>query len=688
MLAWEGPTLLNPHFAQGAKDYFGSRIFYEPLAQWDEEGNLQAVLAAEIPSRENGGLAADGRSVVWKLKRGVTWHDGQPFTADDVVFNWQFAIDPAAATVTIGSYRNLKIEKIDSHSVRVVFSTPSPFWPGQYSQVMLVPRHLFVPFSGAKAREATNNNRPVGTGAYSFVDFKPGDLLNASLNPNYHEANRPHFDTLELKGGGDATSAARAVLQTGEYDYANSLVVDDDVLKRMEAGGKGRVEFLRGSATTAIYLNCTDPGTEVDGERSSPATRHPLFSDPSVRRALGLLVDRQSIQTYIYGRQGIATGNFVNNPSRYRSASAAGEYSVDKAKVLLDAAGWKPGPDGVREKGGRKLTLLFQAATGVSQKLQAVFKQAAQRAGIQMELKAVVPSVFLLVGCGQSRNVRQVPCRFADIRLDQPQSRSRRDDAVLRFVGGVVQGEQVVGQEHRSLAEQRIRCAVPCGGRGTRQRQARRPFHPNERPGRPRRVCAARHRPHFGTCPDSPPGGALVWLAERHGVAAALVPQGLIGRVTKVRRPRVSARRMDEAPAFVVRKFDLLARRIGFADAHDEFEPAAPCLKCGNTRAGWSIAFPICRPPSAALGFRIPARPLTSRCETSTLVKAAPRRCQDPARCDPRVDQTTVVLPANRRSTSCESVTKPKHLRTFHKVASVQNRGEVVAQQSSSRMQP
>ena len=115
-------------------------------------------------------------------------------------------------------------------------------------------------------------------------------------------------------------SAARAVLQTGEYDYASSLLVEDDVLKRMEAAGKGRVQFLSGSATTAIYLNCTDPGTEVDGERSNPKTRHPVFSDPRVRRAVGLLIDRQSIETYVYGRQGVATANFINNPPRYRSA--------------------------------------------------------------------------------------------------------------------------------------------------------------------------------------------------------------------------------------------------------------------------------------------------------------------------------------------------------------------------------
>ena len=90
VLFWQAPTLLNPHFAVGGKDQEGSRIFYEPLAAWDPDGNLAPVLAAEIPDIENGGVAADGMSVTWKLKKDVQWHDGRPFTADDVVFNWEY----------------------------------------------------------------------------------------------------------------------------------------------------------------------------------------------------------------------------------------------------------------------------------------------------------------------------------------------------------------------------------------------------------------------------------------------------------------------------------------------------------------------------------------------------------------------------------------------------------------------
>jgi peptide/nickel transport system substrate-binding protein len=112
-LLWQAPTLLNPHLAVGVKDAEGSRIFYEPLAAWDPDGNLVPVLAAEIPDIENGGVAADGKSVTWKLKAGVEWHDGQPFTADDVVFNWEYAADPETAATSIGSYKDITVEKID-----------------------------------------------------------------------------------------------------------------------------------------------------------------------------------------------------------------------------------------------------------------------------------------------------------------------------------------------------------------------------------------------------------------------------------------------------------------------------------------------------------------------------------------------------------------------------------------------
>jgi peptide/nickel transport system substrate-binding protein len=397
LLYWQAVTLLNPHFAVGTKDQEGSRIFYEPLAGWDSEGNLVPVLAAEIPSKENDGLSEDGLSVIWKLKRGVKWHDGMPFTADDVVFNWEYVRTPETAAVTIASYKDIKVEKIDDFTVRVIFAKPTPFWADAFVSAsgMIIPKHLFADYIGGKSRDAPANLKPVGTGPYRFVDFKPGDVVRAKLNPDYHVPTRPYFDTLEVKGGGDAVSAARAVLQTGEYDYAWNMQVEDEILLKLEGGGKGKVSIVPTGNVEFIMLNVADPSVEVDGERASVKTKHPLFSDPAVRQAVNLLIDRSSIEKFIYGRTAVATANFVNNPERYRSKNTKFEFSIEKANQILEAAGWKKGADGIRAKDGKSLKFVFQTSINAPrQKTQAIIKQACQKAGIDIELKSVVGSVF------------------------------------------------------------------------------------------------------------------------------------------------------------------------------------------------------------------------------------------------------------------------------------------------------
>jgi peptide/nickel transport system substrate-binding protein len=397
LMYWQAPTLLNPHFAIGTKDQEASRIFYEPLAGWDNDGNLVPVLAAEIPSKENDGLAEDGRSVTWKLKRGVKWHDGMPFTADDVVFNWEYAKTPETASVSIASYRDITVEKIDDFTVRITFAKPTPFWADAFVSAygMIIPKHLFKDYVGAKSREAPNNLKPVGTGPYMFLDFKPGDMLRGKINPNYHVANRPQFDEVEVKGGGDAVSAARAVLQTAEYDYAWNMQVEDDLLLKMEALGKGRINITTSGNVEFIQLNSTDPAVEVDGERASIKTKHPLFSDPAVRQAINLLIDRVSIEKFIYGRTALATANFLNNPEKFRSKNTRFEFNIEKANQILEAAGWKKGSDGIRAKDGKPLKFVYQTSINAPrQKTQAIVKQACQKAGIDVELKSVVGSVF------------------------------------------------------------------------------------------------------------------------------------------------------------------------------------------------------------------------------------------------------------------------------------------------------
>jgi len=230
--------LLNPLLAIGLKDGNAARVFYEPLVSFGSGGQMVPVLAQEVPSLQNGGVARDGMAVTWKLTRAVSWHDGKPFTAADVVFNWEYAADPATGSPSVGVYRNVKqVEALDSHTVRVAFTQPTPFW---LVTGLIIPKHIFEPYKGSRSRDAPNNLKPIETGPYRFVDFKPGDLLKADVNSAYHVSNRPFFDTLEVKGGGDAVSVARAVLQTGEHDYA-ARTPASGAQRRTTAGPSGGV---------------------------------------------------------------------------------------------------------------------------------------------------------------------------------------------------------------------------------------------------------------------------------------------------------------------------------------------------------------------------------------------------------------------------------------------------------------
>ena len=485
-LWWQAPTLLQPHFAAGTKDQEASRVFYEPLAVWDNDGNLVPILAAEIPTVANGGLLEGGKVVRWRLKKGVTWHDGKPFTADDCVFTWEYVRDPATAAVTSAVYKDITVTKVDDYTILVSFRKPTPFWATAFvaAEGMIIPKHLFEAYSGAKSRDAPTNLKPVGTGAYKFVDFKPGDLVLGTINTSYHVPNQPFFDSIEMKGGGDATSAARAVLQTGEYDYAWNMQVEDEVLKRMEAGGKGKAHIVPSGDIEFIQVNITDPVNEVDGERASAKSHHFAFSDPVVRQAMSLLADRKAMQEFIYGRTGIATSNFMNNPPRFRSPNTKWEFNVDKANTLLDGAGWKKGSDGIREKGGKKMKFVFQTSINPTRQKDAGGLQAGLPEGRHRPRAEVGDGVGVLLDRRrQSRHLSEVLGRPADVHHDHDAARRAALHGPVPLDRDLAKGQQVAGPEHLPLDEPGVRHALPFGRGRARSGQARGDLHQVQRHG-------------------------------------------------------------------------------------------------------------------------------------------------------------------------------------------------------------
>jgi peptide/nickel transport system substrate-binding protein len=399
LLWWQAPTIANVHLSTGTKDNDASRVVNEPLVSFNRDGEFMPVLAEAVPSIENGGLSPAGTAVTWRLKKGVSWHDGKPFTADDVIFTWEYAADPATGAVTSGSYQNIKhIDRVDEHTVKVVFTEPTPFWYDAFCGVrgQILPKHLVGEYKGQNSRNSPYNLKPVGTGPYKMVEFKPGDVALYELNPNYHVPNRPFFDVVELKGGGDAASAARAVIQTGEFDFAWNLQVEKDVLERIERQGtRGKVVIFPQANVEHIQLNRTDPWTEVDGERSSLKVPHPFLTELLVRQAYNAAVDRRIIAEQLYGAAGQPTSNFINSPKRFQSPNTRWEFNLEKAAQWLDQAGWNRGGDGIRVKDGRRMKIVYQTAVNpVRQKTQAIVKKAFEHIGIEVELKGVNAGVY------------------------------------------------------------------------------------------------------------------------------------------------------------------------------------------------------------------------------------------------------------------------------------------------------
>lgn len=400
LLYWQAPTILNPHLSTGFKDSEASRITLEPLATFNNEGVLLPVLASEIPSLENGGVAQDGLSVTWKLKQNLKWSDNNPFTAKDVAFTYNFISNPDVGSVTAGDYTIVRnVEAIDDYTVKVNFKEVTPAWYLVFvgSPGMILPEHLYQEFNGANAREAPYNLKPVGTGAYKVTSFKPGDSVIYEANSYFRDPEKLNFDRVELKGGGDATSAARAVLQTGDADYAYNLQVEAKILEDLEKGGKGKVVANFGSLSERILMNQTDPYKETaDGERSSLEFPHPFFSDEKVRKAFTLAIDKETIASQLYGPTGKVTNNFLVAPPEFVSPNTEYEYNLEKANNLLDETDWKDTDrDGIRDRKGSEMKVVFQTTVNpLRQKTQEIIKQNLRAIGVDVELKSVDASIF------------------------------------------------------------------------------------------------------------------------------------------------------------------------------------------------------------------------------------------------------------------------------------------------------
>ena len=401
ILYWQAPSTQNPYLSGGTKDIESSSLVLEPLANYDPDGNLVPTLAAEIPTLENGGISEDLTSITWKLKQGVVWSDGSPLTAADAVFSAEYCMHPEGGCNAATNFDDVvKVEALDDHTIKFTFGVakPFPYGPLVGAKAPIIQKAQFENCTGAKAPECTEQNfGPIGTGPFKVTEFKANDVVLYEMNTNYREAGKPHFSNVRFKGGGDAASAARSVLETGEFDYAWNLQVEPEILTQMEAAGKGTVIAAFGPSVERLMVNKTNPDPALGDERGTVKHPHPFLTDKNVVKALSLAIDRSILVEAGYGAAGKVTCNVLPAPAAY--ASTANDWcktqDIDAANKLLDDAGWVRGSDGVREKDGVRLSILYQTSTNsVRQATQAFIKQMWQEIGVETELKNISASVF------------------------------------------------------------------------------------------------------------------------------------------------------------------------------------------------------------------------------------------------------------------------------------------------------
>jgi len=404
ILYWQAPSTQNPYLSGGTKDIESSSLVLEPLANYNEKGEILPTLAAEIPTLENGGIAEDLKSITWKLKEGVVWSDGTPFTAEDVVFSAEYCMHPDGGCNASNKFADVEsVEAIDDLTVKITFSTAKPFPYGPFvgADSPIIQKAQFADCLGAKAPTCTEANfGPIGTGPYMVTEFKANDVVLYEMNPQYREVpdGKPAFKNVYFKGGGDAAAAARSVLETGEFDYAWNLQVEPEILQRMEARGVGQVIAAFGPSVERLMVNKTNPDPALGDERSTVKHPHPFLTDNAVTKALSQAIDRQILVDAGYGPAGKVTCNVLPAPAAY--ASTANDWcktqDIAAANKLLDEAGWVDSDgDGIRDKDGVKLSILYQTSTNsVRQGTQALIKQMWSEIGVETELKNISASVF------------------------------------------------------------------------------------------------------------------------------------------------------------------------------------------------------------------------------------------------------------------------------------------------------
>jgi peptide/nickel transport system substrate-binding protein len=348
---------------------------------FDDTDSPVPVLLTEMPSKENGGISEDDKTITLTLRDDVVWSDGTPITADDFVFTAEMFTDPANTVATTYPYDQFtSIEALDERTVAITFAEPFVSWMGAMFTEIL-PAHILRPVFEAEGSldEAEWNDAPtVGCGPYVFSEWESGSYARFVRNENYYDA-LAKIDEIFLRFVPDDASQV-AALRTGDGDLG-TFISYSDIPTLDEAG----VETI---AAASGYNEGWYPYFGEEG--------HPAIFDVKVRQAIAMCFDRFSlVEDLLLGKTEVATSFWHNTPWQDPDLEPW-PYDPEQANALLDEAGWvDSNGDGVRDKDGEELVLVHGTTTReVRADTQAVAQQQLAECGIKLEITGYSSDVF------------------------------------------------------------------------------------------------------------------------------------------------------------------------------------------------------------------------------------------------------------------------------------------------------
>ena len=384
---YQEPETLNMHLGVQTVVTVVTKPAVEYLIDVDEKGQYFPALAKEVPTVENGGVSADGLTITYKLREDVVWQDGEPFTSEDVKFTWEAIMNDKNLVKSRTGYELIEsVETPDPHTAVVKYKEYfAPYLTRFYA---ILPKHILGDLPDIN--DAPYNRMPIVTGPFMFTEWKSGDYILLEKNPKYRDADNVKLDKVYFKII-PSREVGIAQLKAGDIDAVWDLI--EAQIPQMEEDPN--INLCLGYALTSerLILNLSTPESPHNGDPDYP---HPILGDLKVRQAIQYAIDKQLIvDKLLYGKAKVTATDipdgWAHNPDLPPS-----EYDPEKAKTLLEEAGWTVGDDGVREKDGMKMRLKITTTTGnkLREQVEQVLVAMLKKVGVDLYIENVPSSVL------------------------------------------------------------------------------------------------------------------------------------------------------------------------------------------------------------------------------------------------------------------------------------------------------